>query len=392
MNPSPGSGHRGAGFDPPIRFGSLHRAVDPLAEPDPDEDPAPLERTQFIADHGRTILNRNDSPDIGFTWSLNPYRGCEHGCIYCYARPTHEYLGWSAGLDFESRILVKHDAPEHLRRELGTASWIPDTIALSGVTDCYQPVERRLRLTRRCLEVLAEFRNPVGIVTKNALVTRDVDVLSELARHRAVTVYVSLTTLDSGLRAILEPRTSPPAARLRAIRTLAQAGIPVGVMVAPVIPAVNDHEIPQLLAAAADAGATFAGKVVLRLPHAVAPLFEDWLGRHFPDRKEKVLGQLRALRGGRLNDPRFGSRMRGEGLFAEQIARLFEVGCRKAGLMSRGPDLSTASFRRVEPGQGELFDFGSSGTTGSALLGPDQKLNCMPPLTPKVDPKSKTAS
>ena len=392
VNASHGSGHRGAGFDPPNRFHALHRETDPDATPDPEEEVAPLDRTQFIADHGRTILNRNDSPDIGFTWSLNPYRGCEHGCIYCYARPTHEYLGWGAGLDFESRILVKHEAPEHLRRELGSPSWIPDTIALSGVTDCYQPVERRLRLTRRCLEVLTEFRNPVGIVTKNALVTRDVDVLAELARHRAAVVYVSLTTLDSGLRAILEPRTSPPAARLRAIRTLAQAGIPVGVMVAPVIPAVNDHEIPHLLAAAAEAGASFAGKVVLRLPLAVAPLFEDWLERHFPDRKEKVLGQLRALRGGRLNDPRFGSRMRGEGLFAEQISRLFEVGCRKAGLLSRGPELSTAAFRRVEPGQGELFEFGSGGSTASTLLGPDQKLSCTPPLTPKVDPKSKAAS
>ena len=349
-------------------------------------------KTVIHIEQARSIISHNDSPDIGFEQSINPYRGCEHGCIYCYARPTHEYLGWSAGLDFESRILVKHDAPEHLRRELGSASWNPDTIALSGVTDCYQPVERRLRLTRRCLEVLTEFRNPVGIVTKNSLVTRDVDVLSELARHRAVTVYVSLTTLDSALRAILEPRTSPPAARLRAIRTLAQAGIPVGVMVAPVIPAVNDHEIPHLLAAAAEAGAGFAGKVVLRLPHAVAPLFEDWLDRHFPDRKEKVLGQLRALRGGRLNDPRFGSRMRGEGLFAEQISRLFEVGCRKAGLMSRGPELSTVAFRRVEPGQGELFDLGSGGVGASALLGPDQKLNCIPPLTPKVDPKSNTAS
>jgi DNA repair photolyase len=196
------------------------------------------------------------------------------------------------------------------------------------------------------------------MVTKNALVTRDVDLLAELARHRATLVMVSLTTLDAGLRSILEPRTSPPAARLRAIRCLADAGIPVGVMLAPVIPAVNDHEIPHLLAAAAAAGATFAGKVVLRLPLAVAPLFEDWLERHFPDRKEKVLGQLRSMRGGRLNDPGFGTRMRGEGLFAEQISQLFHVGCRKAGLATRAPELSTAAFRRVETGQGELFDHG----------------------------------
>jgi DNA repair photolyase len=223
------------------------------------------------------------------------------------------------------------------------------------VTDCYQPVERKLGITRRCLEVLAEFRNPVGIVTKNALVTRDLDLLQELARHQAVVVFLSLTTLDPGLRSIMEPRTSPPAARLAAIRRLADAGVPVGVMIAPVIPAINDHEIPRLVAAAAEAGARFAGKVVLRLPLAVAPLFEDWLGRHFPDRKEKVLNQVRALRGGGLNDPRFGSRMRGEGLFAEQISQVFHVACRRAGFTDSSPELSTAAFRRVEPGQMELL-------------------------------------
>lgn len=354
MNPSSGAAHRGAGFDPPNRFAPVHRETDSDSEPDLEEEPLP--RTQFLPDHSQSALTSNRSPDIGFTWSLNPYRGCEHGCIYCYARPTHEYLGFSAGLDFETRIMVKHDLPGLLRRELASPRWKPDTIALSGVTDCYQPVERKLGITRRCLEVLAEFRNPVGIVTKNSLVTRDSDLLAELARHRATVVMVSLTTLDPELRSILEPRTSPPAARLRTIRRLADAGIPVGVMVAPVIPAVNDHEIPHLLAAAAAAGATFAGKVVLRLPLAVAPLFEDWLERHFPDRKDKVLGQLRAMRGGQLNDARFGSRMRGEGLFAEQISQLFHVGCRRVGLAVRAPTLSTAAFRRVVSGQGELFD------------------------------------
>ncbi|MCW5559621.1 MAG: PA0069 family radical SAM protein [Verrucomicrobiae bacterium] len=346
--------HRGAGFDPPNRFVPVHREADPDSDLDPAETPLP--RTRFIPDHSASALTRNDSPDVGFTWSLNPYRGCEHGCIYCYARPTHEYLGFSAGLDFESRIVVKEALPELLRRELASRSWKPDTIAMSGVTDCYQPVERKLRLTRRCLEVLAEFRNPVGIVTKNALITRDLDVLAELARHRAVAVLVSLTTLDPDLRAILEPRTSPPTARLKAIRALADAGVPVGVMIAPVIPAVNDHEIPALAAAAAAAGARFAGKVVLRLPFAVAPLFEDWLSRHFPDRKEKVLAQVRASRGGRLNDPRFGSRMRGSGPLADQWSQLFHIACRKSGLETGMPELSTESFRRVEPGQGELFD------------------------------------
>lgn len=354
MNPPPSSAHRGAGFDPPNRFASTHREADPdVADLDPAEEPLP--RTQFFEDQTQRALSRNDSPDVGFTWSLNPYRGCEHGCIYCYARPTHEYLGFSAGLDFESRIVVKHRAPELLRQELSASSWKPDVIAMSGVTDCYQPIERKLRLTRRCLEVLAEFRNPVGIVTKNALVARDLDVLTELAKHQAVTVMISLTTLDTDLRAILEPRTSPPVARLAAMRALSRAGVAVGVLVAPIIPGLNDHEIPRLLAAAAEAGARHAGKVVLRLPHAVAPLFEEWLGRHFPDRKEKVLNQIRELRGGALNDYQFGSRMRGEGPRAEQISQLFAVSCRRAGLASSGPELSTSAFRRVQRGQGELW-------------------------------------
>jgi DNA repair photolyase len=344
---------RGAATNPGNRFEAVHRERDPESDLDPADEPLP--RTQFIPDRTQTALTRNDSPDLGFTWSLNPYRGCEHGCSYCYARPYHEYLGYSPGLDFESKIVVKHDLPVLLRRELAAPKWKPECIALSGVTDCYQPVERRLKITRRCLEVLAEFRNPVGIVTKNALVTRDLDLLQELAHHQAVVVFLSLTTLDPELRSIMEPRTSPPAARLAAIRRLADAGVPVGVMIAPVIPAVNDHEIPHLVAAAAEAGARFAGKVVLRLPLAVAPLFEDWLGRHFPDRKEKVLSQVRALRGGELNDPRFGSRMRGEGIFAEQISQIFHVACRRAGFADSPPELSTSAFRRVEAGQLELL-------------------------------------
>ena len=225
-------------------------------------------RTQFFKDHSKTVIARNDSPDVGFSASLNPYRGCEHGCIYCYARPTHEYLGFSAGLDFESKIMVKEDAPELLRAELLSPKWQPQVIFMSGVTDCYQPVERKLKLTRRCLEVLAEFRNPVFIITKNRLVTRDIDLLSELARHQAAAVWLSITTLDPELRKVMEPRTSPPAARLAAIRELAQAGIPVGVNVAPVIPGLTDHEMPAILQAAAEAGATAAGYTVVRLPYA----------------------------------------------------------------------------------------------------------------------------
>lgn len=340
---SPPAPRRGAVSQPPNRFAATHRATLPELE---DLEPEPLPRTEFLPDHSVSLVTFNDSPDLGFAASLNPYRGCEHGCIYCYARPTHEYLGFSAGLDFESRILVKERAPELLRRELAAPGWKPQVLALSGVTDPYQPVERRLRLTRRCLEVLAEFRQPVQVVTKNHLVTRDADLLAELARHRAAAVAISLTTLDPALRAVLEPRTSPPAARLAAVQTLAAAGVPVGVLLAPVIPGLNEHEIPRLLSAAAAAGARFAAVQMLRLPGAVAPLFVEWLEHHFPDRRDKVLGRIRALRGGRLNDPRFGTRMTGEGPGAAQVQRLFEVACRRAGISRDWPELSTAAFRR----------------------------------------------
>ena len=320
-----------------------------------DDSEEPLPRTQFLPDHSLTAIAWNDSPDIGFRASLNPYRGCEHGCIYCYARPTHEYLGFSAGLDFESRIMVKENGPELLRAELSSPKWKPQVIAMSGVTDCYQPVERRLKITRRCLEVLAEFRNPVGIVTKNHLVTRDLDLLGELARHHAVVVFLSITTLDASLAARLEPRASLPAHRLDAVRALAAAGIPVNVMVAPVIPAITDHEIPRLVEAAADAGAQSAAYVLLRLPHAVAPLFEDWVTRHFPDRKDKVFNRIRELRGGKLNDANFGSRMTGQGIFAEQIEQMFAVACRRAGLPKKEVHLSTAAFRKPPGAQMELL-------------------------------------
>ncbi len=352
MHSLPQLPHRGTAENPPNRFERLHYAPDPDA-PDP-EGPAPT--TQFYRDTSRSIIARNDSPDVGFSASINPYRGCEHGCVYCYARPTHEYLGFSAGVDFESKIMVKEDAPELLRRALASPKWQPEPIGISGVTDPYQPIERRLKITRGCLEVLAEFRNPVAIVTKNHLVTRDADLLGALARHDAAAVFVSLTTLDSELRQRMEPRTSPPQARLAAIRELTAAGVPVGVLTAPVIPGLNDHEIPALLAAAAEAGARCAGYVMLRLPFAVAELFEQWLDRHYPERREKVLGRIRTTRGGRLNDPRFGARMRGEGPFADVIRRLFRMACRKTGLSNDGPPLSTAAFRRPGDGQGKLFE------------------------------------
>ena len=344
--------HRGAGGNPANRFEKIHLERDEDWNPEEDVQP----RTQFLRDNSSTIIATNDSPDIGFEASINPYRGCEHGCIYCYARPTHEYLGFSSGLDFESRIMVKDRAPELLRAALSSPKWGPKTIAISGVTDCYQPVERKLKLTRRCLEVLAEFRNPVGIVTKNFLVTRDIDVLSELARYDCVVVFISVTTLDTDLRKVMEPRTSPPSARLAAIEALAKAGIQVGVLVAPVIPGLTDHEMPKIISAAVKAGARFAGFVPLRLPYAVAPLFEQWLGKHFPDRKEKVLNRIRAIRGGKLNDPEFGSRMQGEGIFAEQMEKIFEVARRRAGIENNHPKMTTEHFRRVEKNQMTLFD------------------------------------
>ena len=334
---------RGAGFNPANRFEALHLEPDPEEEHDPER---PRRQTVYYRDFTRTIIAHNDSPDVGFESSINPYRGCEHGCIYCYARPTHEFLGFSAGLDFESRIMVKENAAELLAEELSSPRWKPQTLVMSGVTDPYQPVERRLKITRSCLEVLARFRNPVAIITKNQLVTRDLDLLGELAAHQAAAVNISITSLDSKLQRVLEPRTSSPPARLEAIRELRAAGIPVGVMSAPVIPGLNDHEVPAILEAAGEAGARFAGYTVVRLPYAVAPLFERWLEEHFPDRKEKVLGRIRHLRGGeKLNDPRFKTRMRGEGIFAEQIRDLFTVGCKRAGMKER-PVLSIAGFRR----------------------------------------------
>lgn len=341
--PSPSGPPRGRGAlsNPTPRFERLH------LESDPDEPPdeSPRRATEYYRDVSETLINYNDSPDIGFEASINPYRGCEHGCIYCYARPTHEYLGFSAGLDFESRILVKDRAPQLLRKELSSPRWKPQVIALSGVTDPYQPVERRLQLTRQCLEVLVEFRNPVGIVTKNHLVTRDLDLLAQLAQWQASMVYVSVTTLDAELAARMEPRTSQPQHRLDAIARLATAGVPVGVMVAPVIPGLTDHEMPNILKAAAEAGAKQAGYVLLRLPYGLSNLVPEWLRAHYPQRADKVLNQLRSMREGRLNGSEFGSRFEGTGLLAEQIAQMFRIACQRNGINQEPVSLSATSFR-----------------------------------------------
>ena len=364
---SPSLRGRGTSANPRNRFESLH------FEPDPEqwEEETPRPATQFFRDHSRSILSRNASPDVGFDVSLNPYRGCEHGCSYCYARPYHEYLGFSSGLDFETRIVVKEDAPELLRQELSSPRWKPELIGLSGVTDPYQPVERKLALTRRCIAVLAEFRNPVAIITKNELVTRDRDLLGELAAHHAAAVFLSLTTLDATLSGRLEPRAARPERRLRAITELRDAGVPVGVLVAPIIPGLTDHEVPSILQAAANAGASHAGSVVLRLPHAVGPIFEDWLERHYPGHRSKVLSKLRALRGGELHDGRFGIRMRGQGILAEQIGQLFGLGCERAGLRRDRIPLSTRAFRSPHGRQLSLFEgLGGEGSEEGDQPGP----------------------
>jgi DNA repair photolyase len=331
---------RGAAHNPAPRFDRLQ------IEPDPEESERPGPKTQVFADHSRTILTRNDSPDIPFTVSVNPYRGCEHGCSYCYARPTHEYLGLSAGVDFETKIFAKLEAAALLRQELMKKSWKPEVVSISGVTDPYQPIERKLRLTRGCLEVLREFGNPFTLITKNHLITRDADILGEMASRKAAAAFITITTLDPSLSAKREPRASRPAFRLEAVRALAGCGVPVGIMIAPVIPGLTDHEIPAILAAAAEAGARHAGFVPLRLPGAVAPLFEDWLRRCFPDSVDKVLHRVRSMRGGKLNDPRFESRMRGEGEYAEQIRSLFKLYSKREGFNREDLELSTADFRR----------------------------------------------
>jgi len=342
---------RGAPVNPPNRFEKIR--FEREEEWTDADDPAPT--TQFLKDNSRSIITYNDSPDLGFSASFNPYRGCEHGCIYCYARPTHEYAGMSAGLDFESKILVKMDAPELLRKELSAKSWKPQVLMLSGVTDCYQPVERRLKITRRCLEVLSEFRNPVGLITKNQLITRDIDIFQALGRYQCVGVTVSVTTLRGELAQTMEPRASLPVARLKAVEALAKAGIPVGINVAPIVPGLTDYEMPAILKAGREAGAQWAGWVMLRLPYAVAPLFERWLEVHFPESKTKVLHRIREMRGGKLYDSRWGLRGRGEGRYAEQIARLFKVARRKAGYPETHSSLTTEYFRRPSGPQLELF-------------------------------------
>jgi DNA repair photolyase len=341
---------RGATINPAGRFEKLEVSLDEGFDAE-----ARNPETVYLRDDTQTVISYTDSPDIDFGASINPYRGCEHGCAYCYARPYHEYLGFSAGLDFETRILVKVAAPELLRGELSSPRWRPQLLAMSGVTDCYQPIERKLQLARRCLQVLAEFRNPVTIVTKNYLVTRDADILRDLAAFEAACVNLSITTLDAGLARRLEPRASLPGHRLKAIERLSSDGIPVAVLVSPVIPGLNDHEMPAILSAARRAGAKRAGYSLLRLPYGVKEIFSEWLAQHLPDSREKILGRIRDVRGGALNDSRFGKRMRGEGAQADSIRRLFEICVAREGLNKEPFRLSTDAFRNPAGQQLELL-------------------------------------
>lgn len=347
---------RGAHVQPANPYLAVRR-VDDFEQVAVDEDflaEASRPPTEYLADESQSIITENDSPDVGFRFSVNPYRGCAHGCSYCYARPYHEYLGFSAGLDFETKVLVKHRAAELLRDWLARPSWRPETIAFSGVTDCYQPAEREFELTRRCLEVAVECRQPVGIITKNALVARDIDLLKELAAHRAVRVCVSITTLDAGLARAMEPRTSSPDARLRTIRTLSDAGIPTQLILAPVIPGLNDSEIPAILKAARDVGADAAGYVLLKLPTSVREVFLDWLERTYPDRAGRVEALIRATRGGRLHDSQFGRRQVGTGNIADLIADTFSLWKKRLRYPEKSEPLNRDAFVPPSPASGQL--------------------------------------
>ena len=347
---------RGANVNPPNRFLATHTEADYEHVEFDDEFLDGLENpaTEYLPDASQSIISENDSPDVPFRYSLNPYRGCMHGCSYCYARPTHEYLGLSAGLDFETKVMVKHQAATLFREYLARPAWKPESITVSGVTDCYQPAERRFRLTRSCLEVALETGQPLGIITKNALVLRDLDLLRQMAARRLVHVNLSVTTLDAELGRSMEPRTSTPQARLRAIRTLAEAGVPVRVMVAPVVPGLTDLEIPSILQAASEAGAQGAGYVLLRLPLSVKPVFLEWLERTQPLKSQKVEAAIRSTRGGELSDGKVGSRMSGKGPLAEQIGQLFRTFARKHHLDGPLPAYDFDSFLAPASASGQM--------------------------------------
>ena len=348
---------RGAASNPAGRFEAL--ATEALDDGWGGlDEPLPPLHTIVKPEFAKGIISRNKSPDVGFSQSINPYQGCEHGCIYCYARPSHAYLNLSPGLDFETQLFYKKDAARLLEETLQAPGYRCEVIALGANTDPYQPIERQYRVTRDILEVLAKYRHPVAIITKSNLIERDIELLSSMAAQGLVVVNVSVTTLNNQLKRTLEPRTASPAARLRTIKKLADAGIPVGVLVAPVIPVLTDHELESILQAAAAAGATRAGYVLLRLPHELKQLFEEWLTTHEPLKAQHVLSRLRAMRGGKENDPRFGHRMTGEGVYAQLLKKRFAAALRKFELNEHRHELQTGLFQRPSmtegPTQGQL--------------------------------------
>jgi DNA repair photolyase len=345
---------RGAGINPKNRFEEIYLDYD---DKDIEHFENEKERipTTYYFDNTKTILAKNDSPDLGFDYSINPYRGCEHGCIYCYARPTHEYLGFSAGLDFETKIMVKKDAPLLLEKEFKKKSWIPQPIMFSGNTDCYQPIERKFEITRKCIEVFKKFNHPVGLITKNALILRDIDLLAEMAKENLATAVISITTLKRDLSRKLEPRTSVPSERFNAVERLAEAGINVGVNVAPIIPGLNDEEIPAILKEASERGAKFAGHTIVRLPYSVKELFTDWLERNYPEKASKIINRIHEVRNGNLNDANWGTRLSGKGETAEATHKLFKMSCDKYGLNKEKMHMDYTKFRKSEIVQEEMF-------------------------------------
>ena len=349
---------RGAQFNPKNRFEKLNiesfsdDEIDGFYSEDSTNRKIP---TQYFKDDSRTVISINDSKDIDFDYSFNPYRGCEHGCIYCYARPSHEFLGFSSGLDFETKIMVKEDAPQLLEKELKKKSYKPDIIIFSGNTDCYQPIESKLKLTRKALEVCLKYRNPVGLITKNALVLRDLDILKEMCKKDLISVTITITSLDKTLISKMEPRTSIPQKRLETIEKLAENNIPVGVNIAPVIPGLNDEEIPLILKAASEMGGEYAGFILLRLPYTVKDLFINWLNSEFPQKANKIINRIKNMRGGKLNNSEFVKRFSGEDEFAETIKKLFAISSKKYGLNNRDYRLSVENFRKRANEQLEMF-------------------------------------
>ncbi len=344
---------RGAQYNPKNKFlKGEYVQLHPEAIDDWEEE---KRETEYIYDDSKTLVNKVTSPDVGMMYSANPYQGCEHGCIYCYARNSHEYWGYSAGVDFESRIVVKKNAPALLRKFFDNKNWEPATISLSGNTDCYQPIERKMRITRQLLEICLEYRNPVGLLSKNALVLRDLDIIQELAKMNLVRVFSSITSLDEDLRRVMEPRTASYRSRLKVVETLSKAGVPTGIMNAPLIPGLNDMHMHDVLKAAAEAGAKWAGYTVVRLNGAIGGIFKDWLFKTFPDRADKVWHQICECHDGNVNDSRWGNRISGDGKFAELIRDQFQIYCKKFGLNETTMEMNTKDFRRPKVGQLRLF-------------------------------------